>query len=469
MRWPASTLGRYAPVGNMVLGFDGAQGPALAELPVDALSGSFTILMALNVSPRTAAPPQISQMVFGGGTEPAGSTLVTVYGVGFWGRPVLSIDGQPLNGVQCHSPGCLTAIVNGPLPNGKTIQVENPDGQACTSLLPSPITPSTTGQAAAPTVSAFTLPTTPGTGPVPVSITGTGFWGEPTVTIASAPGTAVAVACDCTGASVSPTTITAWAPASLANLLISSGALTVTVTNPDGQSAPYSGTITGASGSSTAATPSAVGYSMGVLGITAPATMPAPAAFPLCVYIDASGQLSVVFGGQPRTPPTLAADVSSLMGSWMSVAISYYSVPGLVTLSVNGDLLWAQNWFLPDPPGPSAGTPATTLDVSLGAASNLPLFAGRVGPVRVWKAVIPQPLLDRLAFVTQVGPVDTVTGPAASGLVASWRMNEGFGDTAFDYAGVPGNPFRLAAAAPGQAAPDWRFDALDSTPLTNVE
>lgn len=165
-------------------------------------------------------PPVISSVSPTNGPL-TGGTAITITGTGFLGTPTVMIGSSACTGVavtgstqiDCLTPAKLTA-------GAVTITVTNTsDNQSGTysSFTYDP----------APTISTFSPIIGPVGGGQTLTITGTNFVGSPTITIGAAP---------CTFVSNTGTAITCTTTAGAA------GAQTVTVTNPDGQTAsrtPY--------------------------------------------------------------------------------------------------------------------------------------------------------------------------------------------------------------------------------------
>jgi hypothetical protein len=148
---------------------------------------------------------------------PAGGVQVTITGTGFTAVPTVTFDGSAATGVAFVSSTQVVATAPAHAAGAVAVTVTNPDGQS--GVLPNGFT-----YAALPAPQPTSVSPASGraAGGYTVTITGTGFVANATVTFGGTAATNVAFA--------SATTITATVPAHDA------GAVAVVVTNPDGQS-----------------------------------------------------------------------------------------------------------------------------------------------------------------------------------------------------------------------------------------
>jgi copper(I)-binding protein len=153
----------------------------------------------------------------------AGGTLVSITGDNFDAGATVSFGDALARSVTVKGSTEMTAITPGSSAGAVSLTVTNSDGQsatlagAFTFLSP-------------PRLSGISPVSGPTTGGTPVTLTGTGFLAGATVTFGSAAASSVVV--------VSSTRMTAITPAS------SAGAVSVTVTNGDGQSGTLAGAFT---------------------------------------------------------------------------------------------------------------------------------------------------------------------------------------------------------------------------------
>ena len=158
------------------------------------------------------------------GTGPmAGGTSVTVTGTGFWGTPTVTFGGAACTSVNRSSVTSLTCTTPAAAaPGPVTVAVTNPDAKSGS------LNDAYTYFAPPPTISGVAPENGPMAGGTSVTVTGTGFWGTPTVTFGGAPCTALLV--------TSNSSLTCVVPPSAV-----SGPVTVTITNEDGKSASSPG------------------------------------------------------------------------------------------------------------------------------------------------------------------------------------------------------------------------------------
>jgi hypothetical protein len=169
----------------------------------------------------TELPPTITS-VTSEFSHRTGGYLATITGTGFTGTPTVTFDGTSAL-VSPTSSTSLTVIVPAHAAGQVTVTLTNPDNQQATATF--------TYTELAPTITNISPATGASTGGTALTITGTNFYGTPTVTIG---GNAATVS------DVTSTTITATTPTH------ANGTVDVTVTNPDNQfvTAPFSFTYT---------------------------------------------------------------------------------------------------------------------------------------------------------------------------------------------------------------------------------
>jgi hypothetical protein len=178
-------------------------------------------LIAFRGPAQTAPAPTVTSISPTSGTT-AGGTAVTIAGNGFLTGAAVTIGGTAATGVTVASSTSITATTAAHTAGAGNVVVTNTDGQSgtltngYTYTSPNP----------APTVGGISPTSGPVAGGTAVTITGTGFLSGATVKLGGTSATNVTV--------VSATSITATAPAHAA------GAVSVVVTNTDGQS----GTLT---------------------------------------------------------------------------------------------------------------------------------------------------------------------------------------------------------------------------------
>ncbi len=157
----------------------------------------------------------------------AGGTAVTITGTSFASGTTVSFDGTAATGVNVASSTSITAKTPAHAAGAVNVVVTNSDGQTDTLSNGYTYVP-------APTVSSITPNSGPASGGTGLTITGAGFLAGATVSLDGTAATGVSV--------TSGTSITATAPAHAA------GAVSVVVTNTDGQTGTLSNGYTYGSG-----------------------------------------------------------------------------------------------------------------------------------------------------------------------------------------------------------------------------
>jgi len=236
-------------------------------------------LIAFRAPGQTAPAPTVTSISPTSGTT-VGGTAVTITGTGFLTGAGVTIGGTAATGVSVVNSTSITATTPAHTAGAGNIVVTNTDGQSgtlsngYTYTSPNPV----------PTVTGIAPATGPAAGGTAITITGTGFLTGATVKLGGTSATGVTV--------VSATSITATAPAHAA------GAVSVVVTNTDGQSGTLSNgyTYTSPAPTVTAISP--------VSGTTAGGT---------AVTITGTGFLTgatVTLGGTAATNVTVASATS---------------------------------------------------------------------------------------------------------------------------------------------------------------
>ena len=214
-----------------------------------------------------------------------GGTTVTITGTGFLDGATVTIKGVSASVEKVDASGKTITATTGVVGTAGvgSIVVTNPGGLAST------LSEGFTYLAPAPTVTSVTPTTGPLAGGTAITITGTGFTTGATVTLGGTAATAVTV--------TSATTITATTPARTA------GAVTLTVTNPDTQSASLTTAFTYLAPAPSpspvpTATPSATPTPSAVTTPSpTPTPTPTPSATPVGVPRPAVGTATITFGG----------------------------------------------------------------------------------------------------------------------------------------------------------------------------
>ena len=161
-------------------------------------------------------PPTVTGVAPASGST-NGGTAVTITGTGFAAGATVTIGGNPATGVTVGNSTSITATTPAHAAGAVGITVTNADGQSATSAN------AFTYIAPPPTIASVAPASGPTAGGTVVTITGTNYAAGATVTIGGTAATGVTV--------VNSTTIQATTPAHAA------GAVNVTVTNGDSQSA----------------------------------------------------------------------------------------------------------------------------------------------------------------------------------------------------------------------------------------
>jgi hypothetical protein len=248
----------------------------------------------------TSPTPTVSSVAPTAGPA-MGGTAVTITGTNFVANATVSMGGSAATNVSVLNSTTITATTPSHAAGAVSVTVTNPDGQSGTRSSGFTYTSSLP----APTVSSVAPTSGPTTGGTAVTLTGTNFVANATVSVGGSAATNVSV--------VNSTTITATTPAHAA------GAVSVTVTNPDGQSGTRSSGFTYTSTSPgisfvqvASATPQSPTQ-------TVPVTYPGP---------QTVGDLNIVVVGWNDTTATVQS-VQDTAGNVYSLAIGPTSGTGL--------------------------------------------------------------------------------------------------------------------------------------------
>jgi hypothetical protein len=307
-----------------------ALGTSTVTVTAAAASVTHTTAFSLTV---TGPPPTVTSVTPASGPTSGGTTL-TITGTGFVTGATVSVGGSAATGVTVVDSTTLTATTPAHAAGAVSLAVTIPGGQSATMAA------AFTYVGPAPAVTSVTPASGSTGGGTGVTITGSNFASGATVTIGGAAATAVTV--------VNGTTITASTPAHAA------GAVSVTVTNADGQS----GTV--ASGFTYTAP----------AGVAVDAVGPAAAGMSVSNASTMSWSHTVTATGANRLL-TVGVAVGKNPDSGTALTVTYGGVPmtsaGIVHAN-NGTAGYAQLFYLLAPaPGPQ------TVQVTLtgGAATSI--------------------------------------------------------------------------------------------------
>ena len=198
---------------------------ASGDVGIEAFTPAFTFSawQGGDTTGQTAPAPTVSSVSPSTGST-AGGTAVTITGTNFGAGATVSLGGRAATGVTVVNSSTITAATPAQAAGTVSITVTNTDGQS------GAITAGFTYVLPAPSVTSVTPLSGPTTGGTAITITGTNFVAGATVTLGGNAAAAVAV--------VSGTKIKATTPAGAA------GAVSVKVTNSDGQSASLANAFT---------------------------------------------------------------------------------------------------------------------------------------------------------------------------------------------------------------------------------
>ncbi|HEV7926346.1 MAG TPA: IPT/TIG domain-containing protein [Verrucomicrobiae bacterium] len=198
---------------------------ATGDVGMEAFTPAFTYSgwQGGDTTGQTAPAPTVSSVSPGTGST-AGGTTVTITGTNFGAGATVSVGGGTATGVTVVNSTTITASTPAHAAGTVSITVTNTDGQS------GAITAGFTYVLPAPSVTSVTPVSGPTTGGTAITITGTNFVAGATVTLGGNAATAVTI--------VSSTKITATTPVGAA------GAVSVKVTNTDGQIATLANAFT---------------------------------------------------------------------------------------------------------------------------------------------------------------------------------------------------------------------------------
>jgi len=220
-----------------------------------------------------------------------GGTTVTIGGANFVSGATVTFGGAPATGVSVSSSTSMTAVTPAHSAGPVTVTVTNPDLQSA-SLTAGFAYVNPTG----PTVTSVTPNSGPTGGGTPVTISGSNFVSGATVTFGGTPASGVSVS--------SSTSMTAVTPGH------SAGSVTVTVTNPDLQSASLTGGFT-------YGTPAAISFIQVAAAVpqSSPSTVPISYGSP-----QTAGDLNVVVVGWNNSTSTVQS-IQDSAGNTYALAI----------------------------------------------------------------------------------------------------------------------------------------------------
>ncbi|MCI0343097.1 MAG: IPT/TIG domain-containing protein [Planctomycetales bacterium] len=320
-----------------------------------------------------ALPPTVTGLSPNTGPA-AGGTLVTISGTGFLTGITVTIGGTAATGVTRVDANTLTATTPAGAAGSANVTVTNPDIQSAT--LAGGFT-----YIAPPTVAGIVPASGPTVGGSAVTLSGTGFQGGATVTVGGILATDVIV--------VSATTILARTPAS--SPAGTTGAASVTVTNPDAQSGSLAGpspftynptrlfvahstsndvavlNFTDSTGALAAATGSPFGAGTGASGTSA-----------LASYFDPSGPGTVLYAANTSSNSITAYTVNAttgaltMIGSGPTILASGGLGPSLlrvVALTTGGRVLYSLN--VGNPPTTAPSVSILSINGTTGALTEL--------------------------------------------------------------------------------------------------
>jgi hypothetical protein len=188
-----------------------------------------------------------------------------------------------------------------------------------------------------------------------------------------------------------------------------------------------------------------------------------------------SVDLTLSYSVEGKTPFEFGVNIAPHLSQWIFVA-SAFSPPsdgnphGEVSLMVSSGAQMTTPFVAPLDWTPSPSPQDRWLTVG-----NLPFgqfqsqkledlgpFQGMIGQMRLWNVALSQTEIETHMYYDPIGPKAYVPGP----VIGDWRMNEGYGTTAFDYASPgsplipvryqppPGNHMRLGTGDPA-TEPAW--------------
>jgi phospholipase C len=191
--------------------------------------GSGTAAAASSDPPPPASPALTLTSISPQSGSTAGGTSVNISGGNFVAGATVTFAGSAATSVSVINATTITAVTPPHATGAANVTVTNPDGQSASLTGAASFTFVATAQAAnpAPTLSSITPQSGSTVGGTSVNISGSNFVAGATVTFAGSAATSVSV--------INATTITAVTPPH------ATGAASVTVTNPDGQSASLTG------------------------------------------------------------------------------------------------------------------------------------------------------------------------------------------------------------------------------------
>lgn len=137
--------------------------------------------------------------------------------------------------------------------------------------------------------------------------------------------------------------------------------------------------------------------------------------------------------------PENVVDLRHWADRWVFVATVYHEVALTLTTLINGGQVSVVDYV-------QAPLDLQWNKVVFGSTGDLAdgLLLGALGRVRLWKAALDTAQIQQLMYESRIGPVavgdeSDPDRDLKKDLVGSWRMSEGYGRIAFDYASLAGN------------------------------
>jgi hypothetical protein len=314
------------------------------------------------------------------------------------------------------------------------VVVTNPDEQSSVLASGYGYVPSPSSPVPGPTVTGISPNTGPSSGGTPVTISGTAFAQGAEVFIGglSAP-----------VASVSSTSIAATTP------VHGAGMSDIVVVNPDLQV----GTLRrGFVYTGLAPVTTVPNYGMGVLGMMSKSS---PNTTLFSWLIDASATLYVSLQGNNES----ALNLQPFANQWVFITSVYDARVMTLSTYINGGILQIMENICS-----AVSLDPGALVIGYTGSATSTYFSGQLGRLRLWNAVLDVKAMDVEMNSTHIGWVAADLGPFSPYLLGSWRMTEGYGDIAFDYARPQGSNAILGGGEEDRK-PRWVFANPNLTPF----
>ena len=406
------------------------------------LASSFTFVVP---------PPTVTGVSPASGST-TGGTAVTITGTGFAAGATVTIGGNPATGVTVVNSTSITATTPAHAAGAVGVTVTNADSQSGTAAT------AFTYVAPAPTVASVAPASGSIDGATGITITGTNFAAGAAVTIGGVPATGISV--------VNATTITAATPAHAA------GAVNVTVTNPDTQSATLTNGFTylapapvvtavaptsGSTGGGTAITISGTNFLAGatvtVGGTAATAvTVVNSSTITATTPAHASGAVGVTVTNPDTQSATLASSFTYLVPppTVTGVSPAFGPIDGGTAVTITG------TGFAAGATVTIGGDPATGVTVVNSTSITATTPAHAAGPVGVTVTNVDSQSDTAGNAFTYVAPAPTVTSVAP----ASGSIDGATGIT------ITGTNFEAGAAVTIGGVPATGISVVNATTIT---